>query len=76
MKTNYKYIHFVETEELCNGKTVWDCKNNRSKDILAKIFYYKPWKEYCFSQYENNIIFNNGCLTDTIDFIKQLNSEL
>jgi len=72
MKSKYKYIHFIETDELVNGRKVWECKNNRTKAILAKLFYYKQWKQYCFTQYEQGVIFNDGCLADTIDFIKQL----
>lgn len=73
--TKYKHIHFIETSELCDNKTVWDCKNNKSQDILAKIFYYTPWKQYCFTQYSQNVVFNDGCLTDIVDFLKQLNGE-
>lgn len=76
MKTKYKYIYFHETQEIVNGKTVWVCRNNKTKAFLAKIFYYKPWKEYCFTQFESGVIFNDGCLEDTIDFIKQLNKGL
>lgn len=73
LKTKYKFIHFVETEEVVSGKKVWDCRNNKSNDLLSKIFYYKPWNEYCFTQSDRNILFNNGCLKDTINFIEQLN---
>ena len=73
MKTKYKYIHFVETEELVTNKKVWECRNNRTKDILSDILYYKPWKEYCFAPREQGVIFNSGCLVDIADFIKQLN---
>jgi hypothetical protein len=76
MKTRYRYIHFVETEELVNNKKVWNCLNNKSKDILAKIFYYSPWKEYCCTQADSGIVFNDGCLADIIDFIRQLNEGL
>lgn len=72
MKNKYKYIHFIETEEIVNGRKVWECRNNKTKAILSKIFYYKQWKEYCFTQAESGVIFNDGCLADTIDFIKQL----
>jgi hypothetical protein len=76
MKTKYKYIHFIGTEEVCNGKKVWHCLNNKSKKVLSIIFYYSDWKEYCFTQADSNIVFNNGCLADTIDFINQLNAGL
>lgn len=75
MKTKYKFIHFVLAGEFLNEKPVWECRNNKSGDLLSKIFYYKPWKEYCFTQSVQGIVFNDGCLVDTIDFIKQLNKE-
>jgi hypothetical protein len=72
MKTEYKYICFEVTDEVCAGRNVWVCKNKRSGLILAKIFYYTTWKEWCFTQYEQNVIFNDTCLMDTINFIHQL----
>jgi hypothetical protein len=72
MKTNYKYIHFVISREVCNGKKVWECRNNKTNHVLAEIFWYKPWEEWCFTQADKNIVFNSGCLKDTIDFINQL----
>lgn len=75
MKTKYKYIHFVEAEgenKTVSGKTAYECKNNKTKTTLAIIFWYQPWKEYCFTQADSNVIFNDGCLIDTIDFIRQL----
>jgi hypothetical protein len=73
MKTRYKYIHFEKTEEIVHSERVWNCCNNRSGKILAKVFYYKPWKEYCFTQAEQDVVFNDGCLLDMVDFIRQLN---
>lgn len=78
MKTKYKYIHFVEAEgenKIIAGKATYECKNNKTKSTLAIIFWYKPWKEYCFTQADSNVIFNDGCLADTIDFIRQLNQQ-
>ena len=72
MKTRYKYIHFIETDEVIHDKKVWECRNNKTDAILSKIFYYKTWKQYCFTQWEQGTVFNDGCLSDTIDFIKQL----
>lgn len=73
MKTKYKYIHFIEIEELVGEKKVWECRNNKNNALLSQIFYYVPWRQWCFTQYEQNIVFSADCLADTIDFIKQLN---
>jgi hypothetical protein len=75
LKTEYKYIHFVEGG-IFNNKPQYLCRNNKSKSILALIFYYKEWKQYCFTQYEQNVVFNDGCLKDIIDFIKQLKGNI
>lgn len=76
MITKYKYIHFEVTKEIVNDRPVWDCKNNKSNAVLSKIFFNKQWKEYCFTQSEQGVIFNDGCLLDTVDFIKQLNKTI
>ena len=76
MKLKYKYIHFEETSEIVGGKVVWVCKDNKRNDILSKIFYYKLWREYCFTQEQQDVIFDDGCLADIIDFIKQLNNNI
>ena len=72
----YKYIHFKQSTENFNGKPMYDCVNNRNKSTLARIFWFKTWKEYCFTQYEKDVIFNDGCLSDVIDFIKWLKGEI
>lgn len=78
MKTEYKYIKFVigiaeyEQENGGTSKPIYECRNKKTDDILAYIEYYKPWKQYCFTQADSNIIFSEGCLADIIDFIKQL----
>lgn len=77
MKTKYKYIHFTEAEgenKTVAGKTAYECKNNKSETTLAIIFWYQPWKQYCFTQADSNVIFNNTCLSDIIDFIGQISS--
>ena len=75
IKTKYKYIHFVDAtgeNKTVNGKPAFECRNNRTKSVLALIFWYTPWKEYCFTQFEQSVIFNKGCLSDVQHFITQL----
>lgn len=77
MKVKYKYIHFVEASgdnKYVNGKHAYECINNRTKSELAIIFWYAPWKEYCFTQSAQGVIFNNTCLADVQNFIEQLNA--
>jgi hypothetical protein len=68
MRTRYKHIHFQQT--ILEG--VWNCINNKSKEVLATISWYSPWERYVFSQEHETVIFDVGCLKDIIDFINQL----
>jgi len=72
MKTKYKYLHFTEEPPLPKRKTSeWRCSNHTNDDFLGTVFWYVPWRQYCF-QIEGEIILNKGCLDDVADFIKQL----
>ena len=68
MKTKYKYIYFEEATMF--GEDYWKIKNGKTKETLGIITYYFEWKQW---ELEGNTgcIFNNGCLLDIIDFIKQ-----
>ena len=67
MKTKYKYIHFEEVGEVAG----WLCLNNKSNDLLGTVTYYTQWQQYVI-QFERECIFNNQCLLDIADFLKQL----
>lgn len=72
MKKEYKYIEFVEIGK--NLKTfIWDCRNKRSGYSLGVVKWYGPWRQYCF--WPNGFsIFNNGCLSDVMDFVNHVMS--
>ncbi len=70
MKTKYKYIHFkcaFEEEKLPR----WMVVNNKSGKILGWLKWYSSWRQYCFYPLYDTM-FNDSCLADIIDFIKQL----
>jgi hypothetical protein len=71
MKTRYRFIHFIETAPF-DGKPLWYCRNIKSEDELGKVFWYAPWKRYCFTQSKENIVFSADCLTDIAHFMGQL----
>jgi len=76
MNSKYKYIHFAEAageNKIVNNKPAYECRNNKTNDVLAIIFWHKPWKEYCFTQFKQSVIFNKSCLNDVQNFIEQLN---
>lgn len=68
MKTKYKYIYFEKTPV---NEDEWDIWNNRHQDLIGRIKYYEPWKQYVFIG-RDDCIFSASCLADIIDFIKQL----
>lgn len=74
MKTRYKYIHMKRLTARSGDKFVWNIYNNKSKDVLGGIAWYSPWQQYCFYAKEGSI-YNDGCLSDIQDFIKQLTNE-
>ncbi len=71
MKTKYKHIHFEQIEDYYK-KARWSCRNNRSGDEVGSVFWYEPWRRYCFSQADEGILFDTGCLQDIINFMEQL----
>ena len=68
LKTKYKFIHFIEG----NADTKWKCCNNRDYSILGTIEYYPRWKQYVI-EFTERCVFNNQCLKDIADFLKDLN---
>ena len=71
LKTRYKYIQFVELPKKPLD-ILWQCLNNRSKEPLGVITFYKPWKQHVI-QFNDGCVFNNQCLKDIADFLEQLN---
>lgn len=69
MKTKYKYIHFEKVVG-CG----WYCYNNKNENVLGRIEYYRRWKQYII-EFEPGCVFNDTCLTDVIQFLRQLQTE-
>lgn len=66
----YKYITIQqEDNEMFADHPVYRIINNRAKNQLGILSYYKPWKEYVFSS-QPECVFNNSCLRDVLDFIE------
>jgi hypothetical protein len=73
MKTDYKYIQFELIEQ--KPKTsVWVCKNIRANQELGQVKWYPAWRSYCYFP-TVQAVYNDGCLKDIVDFIKQLMDE-
>ncbi len=68
MKTKFKHIHFEESpEDLGPG---WECFNNKSGDLMARVEYYKPWKKHVI-EFTDGFVFDESCLRDIADFLTQ-----
>ncbi|MBP9583505.1 MAG: hypothetical protein KBE38_15195 [Ignavibacterium sp.] len=66
MKTKYKFIYFEMLYD-----EYWSIYNNRTKNLLGEIKYYKKWKE--FELYlERDVAFTKECLLDVVNFMDQL----
>ena len=70
MKTRYKFIHFKKF----GIRGEWACLNNKTKDVMGVVGFYKFWKQYTIDFHEQ-CVFNNQCLRDIADFLDQLNKE-
>lgn len=65
--TSYKYIYFklIEEKEKTN---VYECRNNKTDDILGLIKWHGPWRRYCYFP-SCAAVYSDGCLDDIRDFI-------
>lgn len=73
MKTENKYIRFIET--LHTGKTKgFDVVNKTSTFPIGEIEWYSQWRQYCFFPFED-MVFNSECLELITEFLKEINIE-
>jgi hypothetical protein len=70
MKTQYKYIHFVEIVQDPNHST-WSCRTNSGQLELGRTEWYYPWKQYCYSP-TYQAVYSADCLDDISHFMGQL----
>lgn len=71
LKTRYKFIHFARGAAV-EGKPSWFCVNTKSRDDLGVVFWYRPWRQYCFTTDNEDAVFSADCLADIQNFIGQL----
>lgn len=65
----YKFITIKGAGEF-NNKPLYQIVNNKSNSVLGSLYYYKRWKQYVFTQYDDSVIFNKDCLLNIVDFIE------
>jgi hypothetical protein len=72
MKT---YVRFGELGTSASGKTkIWSVKNTTSDFQVGRIVWYSNWRKYVFEP-AANCLFDIGCLTEIVDFIKTATME-
>jgi hypothetical protein len=69
-----KFLEFKKADgQHFNGKQLYNVFNRKNKSLLATVFYYPPWKKYCFTQSDQGIVFDSICLKEIIIFMEFLN---
>ena len=72
MTTRFKHIHFVEVPGVpFSGKAIWECRNNKTDDPLAEMFWYIPWRKWTV-RFNPSAVFDNGCLRDITAFLESM----
>jgi hypothetical protein len=64
----YKYIHFVEIGT-AHKRPGYSCRNNRTNGTLGLVDWYPPWRQYTFTVWSDDIVFNKECLENIADFL-------
>ncbi len=61
----FKFIHIKkgDLDNLYGGKPRYYIYNNRSGDMLATLYWYAPWRQWCV-QFDLNTIWSASCLAD------------
>ena len=73
LQTKSKYMEFDIVGD--TGKTeIWNITSKSSDFLLGQIKWYGPWRQYCFFP-SGQCVFNNGCMNDIINAIKELMAE-
>ena len=68
----YKYLTFVEVDNLKGTTRKFECKNNNSQTVLGIVKWYAPWRQYCYFD-ERAAVYSAGCLDDVADFLREVN---
>jgi hypothetical protein len=70
MKFRWITIRQVNKETF-EGHPVYRIFNNKSRDQIGILSWYKPWRQTVFSS-EENCVFNDACLRDVLTFIDSI----
>lgn len=74
MKTEYKYLIFMQTDSSGLKTQIWECRNKNSNDLLGIVKWFSNWRQYCYFTVVN-AVYSTGCMDDINHFINQLMEE-
>ena len=72
----YKYIRVVASPEQdkYGGKLTWLILNKRRNDLLGRIIWYQPWRQWV-AQMAEGAAWSSDCLTDVQDAMAKIGRE-
>jgi hypothetical protein len=53
MKTQYKYIEFLQSA--IDDGVWWLCQNHKTKDCLGTVEWYSDWNRFCYFPKEDTL---------------------
>lgn len=69
----FNFTELIVSEYYQDGHQSWAIRTNRKDSkIIGRIYYFDGWKKYIFESY-NSIVWDESCLQNIIDFLKELN---
>ncbi len=71
---NSKFLRVELTPEIVHAKAVVNILNARSGSELAKVFWYGPWKRFCWMQAAQNVVFSDDCSDAIGKFCREMNA--
>ena len=71
--SEYQYINFSEIQKKTKT-SVYECRNNKSGDVLGIIKWYPAWRQYCYFP-SCPAVYSKGCLDDIAHFINKIMEE-
>lgn len=78
MQTPIKYkfitVGIDPTQATWDGKPLYTAMNNKSRQELARLVWYKPWRRYIV-QFNPDSVWSSDCLADIQDALAKVEGE-
>lgn len=69
------YFIIIESKQENKKTNIYYIYTDEDKEILlGRVKWYSPWRKYCFYP-EDNIVWDNKCLTELVEYLNKLNYE-